>query len=66
MNEEKCGKKNTDKLLWVEDKDDPFSPSIHITEDNGIGINVGGKVIVLPIREIHKRLWKDIPLKKEN
>jgi len=46
--------KNTDKELWREVKGDYFSPSIHIAWGNGVGMNVGGRVIVMPIRKWHK------------
>ena len=45
---------NTDKEIWRKIKDDFYSPSIHITKDNDIGLNVGGRVIVIPIEEWHK------------
>ena len=45
---------NTDKEIWRETPDDYYSPSIHVTEQNSIGINVGGTVYVKTIREWHK------------
>lgn len=30
-----------------------YSDSIHVTKHGGIGINVGGRVIVLPLRDWH-------------
>ena len=36
---------NTDKEIWREIPDDYYSPSIHVTKDNRIGINVGGYVV---------------------
>lgn len=39
---------NTDREIWRESEN---GPSIHVTEGGGIGINVGGHVIVLPVRE---------------
>lgn len=51
---------NTDRELWREqseadgDPDNYYAPSIHVTASGGIGINVGGSVIVLPLREWHK------------
>jgi hypothetical protein len=45
---------NTDKEIWRRTADDYYSPSIHVTEDNGIGINVGGHVIVKPVEDWHK------------
>ncbi len=40
---------NTDKEIWRKIPDDYYSPSIHVTESGGIGINVGGYVLVAPI-----------------
>jgi len=45
---------NTDKEIWRKVKDDYYSPSIHVTENNGIGLNVGGLVIVKTIEEWHE------------
>jgi len=49
--------KNTDLELYREpDKTgagDYYSDSIHVTESGGIGINVGGYVIVKPLRDWH-------------
>jgi hypothetical protein len=47
------GAKNTDRELWREIPDDYYAPSVHVTIGGGIGMNVGGFVIVLPIREWH-------------
>lgn len=44
---------NTDKEIWRED-DNHYAPSIHITKDQLIGINMGGTVIQMPVREWHK------------
>ena len=48
---------NTDTTLWVEPPplETPFAPqsSIHVTQGDGIGIQVGGHVIVKPLREWH-------------
>ena len=33
---------NTDIKLWIKDKENCFSPSVHATQDGCIGINVGG------------------------
>ena len=40
---------NTDKNIWRKVERDYYSPSIHITQDGNIGINVGGHVIIMPI-----------------
>ena len=47
--------KNTDKELFREAKGDYYSPSLHVTIDGLIGINVGGSVHVMSLREWHKR-----------
>lgn len=44
---------NTDIELWRKEKDDYYSPSIHVTKSNGIGINVGGHVLVAPVEVWH-------------
>jgi hypothetical protein len=43
--------KNTDVEIWRKVPDDYYSPSIHITEQGDIGINVGGHVLVAPIEQ---------------
>jgi len=45
--------KNEDRELWRETPDDYYSPSIHVTKDGGIGINVGGTVCVRSLRDWH-------------
>jgi hypothetical protein len=45
--------KNTDVELFRE-REDYYAPSIHVTAEGNIGMNVGGLVIVLSIREWHK------------
>ena len=45
--------KNTDKEIWRKLPGDFYSDSIHVTGNNGIGINCGGHVIVAPIRKWH-------------
>ena len=50
---------NTDRELYREesglpaDGDHFYAPSIQVTAQGGIGINVGGSVIVMPLREWH-------------
>ena len=51
-------KQNNDKELWREKEDDCYSPSIFVTEDGGIGINVGGSVIVKSVRSWHNLATK--------
>jgi len=43
--------KNTDRELWRERDGDFYADSIHVTQSGGIGINCGGHVIVMPLRE---------------
>lgn len=42
---------NTDKEIWRERPGDFYADSIHVTEQGGIGLNVGGRVMVLPVRK---------------
>lgn len=44
---------NTDKVIWRLDPGNYYSPSIHITKGNGIGINCNGHVLVAPIEAWH-------------
>jgi hypothetical protein len=50
---------NTDRELYREkselpaDPDNYYAPSLHVTKEGGIGINVGGYVIVKTLREWH-------------
>jgi hypothetical protein len=44
---------NTDRELWRKEED-YYSPSIHVTEEGAIGINVGGTVIIKEVEEWHK------------
>jgi hypothetical protein len=44
---------NTNRELFREG--DYYSPSLYVTKDNEIGINVGGSVFVMSLREWHKR-----------
>lgn len=45
--------KNTDREIWRERSGDYYAPSIHVTEEGGIGIDVGGTVIVMDVRDWH-------------
>jgi len=49
--------KNTDKEIWRKVEGDYYSPSIHVTESGGIGIDVGGIVIVKPIEDWHSVMF---------
>lgn len=44
---------NTDRHLWPLVSEHADADTIHVTKGGGIGINVGGHVIVLPLREWH-------------
>jgi hypothetical protein len=45
---------NTDREIWREREGDAYADSIHVTREGGIGINCGGHVFVLPVREWHR------------
>ena len=45
---------NTDQEIWRKVRGDYYSPSIHVTEYRGIGINCGGTVIVAPVERWHE------------
>ena len=45
---------NTDKEIYRRVPDDYYSPSIHVTENGDIGINVGGLVLVAPVEKWHE------------
>ena len=57
---------NTDKEIWRAIPDDFYSPSIHVTKTGNIGINVGGYVFVLPIREWHNMAKEKYGWKRTN
>jgi hypothetical protein len=44
---------NTDRELWREVDGDYYAPRVFVTTDGGIGIDVGGFVIVKPVRQWH-------------
>lgn len=48
---------NTDRELWREREGDFYADSIHVTASGAIGIDCGGYVIVLPVREWHRRAF---------
>lgn len=52
---------NTDKELWREPPGDYYAPSLFVTAGGGIGIDVGGYVVVMPIRSWHALAVKDRP-----
>ena len=45
---------NTDKEIWRKMPDDYYSPSIHVTDGQSIGISVGGHVLVAPVEQWHE------------
>lgn len=57
---------NTDKEIYREIQGDYYSPSIHVTTDGLIGINVDGHVRRLPLRGWHELIDKINKLLKEN
>lgn len=52
--DEQAACKNTDRELWREREGDYYAPSLFLTEGGGIGMDVGGHVIVMPVRKWHK------------
>lgn len=51
MDDQAC--ENTDREIWREHEGDFYSDSIHVTKSGGIGINCGGIVYVMPVRDWH-------------
>jgi len=49
---------NTDRELWRAPPGDYYADSIHVTAAGGIGIDVGGRVFVRPLR-----MWHDMASK---
>lgn len=58
---------NEDKTLFTETakdwKDEGYMPKVFVTKEEAIGMNVGGMVIILPIREWHKMAMQNHNLK---
>ena len=54
MNNEPVAYENTDKEIWRAVPNDYYSPSIFVTKENNIGINVGGSVYVKTVEQWHK------------
>jgi hypothetical protein len=44
---------NTDRHLWPQVSEDAYAPRLFVTAGDGIGIDVGGHVIVKPLRAWH-------------
>lgn len=59
---------NTDRELFRETakdwKDEGYQPRIFVTQDERIGINVGGQVYVRSIREWHRLIKENSSLTK--
>lgn len=53
MNEQQACQ-NNDKEIWRRRPGDFYSPSMHVTEGGGIGINCHGHVIVAPLERWHE------------
>lgn len=54
--------KNTDREIWRgpdEGNGSYYADSIYVTVDGGIGINAGGRVIVMPLRAWHSLALRD-------
>ena len=47
---------NTDREIWRRVPGDYYSPSLHVTQEGAIGINVGGHVVVAPVEALHSSL----------
>ncbi len=45
---------NTDVEVFRETPGDYYSPSAHVTAERSLGINVGGTVHVMPLRDWHE------------
>ncbi len=54
MDTKTAAARNTDRELYREREGDFYSPSIHVTQGGGIGFDVGGNVVVKPLREWHR------------
>lgn len=50
MSTENQASENTDRELYRDEPKDYYAASLFVTKDGGIGINVGGRVFVKPIR----------------
>ena len=46
---------NTDRELWREREGDYYADSIHVTKEGRIGINCGGHVFVMSLKDWHFR-----------
>jgi len=67
MDSEQQACQNTDKTLYKEPHSDhwgSFDDSLFVTTSGGIGINVGGTVYVMPLKEWHKLAVEKFPIPK--
>lgn len=48
---------NTDREIWRRTPGDFYSPSVHVTAEGGIGIDVGGRVVVMDVEDWHALAW---------
>ncbi len=46
--------RNTDRELWRERPGDAYADSLFVTQSGGIGMNVGGRVLVMPLQTWHR------------
>ena len=51
---------NTDRELWREREGDFYADSIFVTKNGGIGLNVGGRVIVMSLKRWHMLAAKEL------
>lgn len=56
---------NTDKEIWREIEGEYYCPKIFVTEQNAIGIDVGGHVYVKTVYEWHQQADRISELEKE-
>lgn len=56
---------NTDKEIWREIEGEYYSPSIFVTEQGKIGINVGGNVYVQSVEKWHQQADRIVELEKQ-
>jgi hypothetical protein len=57
--------KNTDKEIWREIEGEYYSPSIFVTKQGKIGINVGGVVYVQSVEKWHQQADRIAELEKQ-
>lgn len=63
MNDEGLSFENTDVELFREKPNDAYSPSLHVTREGSIGINVGGRVHVMSLSKWHQLASEKYPIK---